>query len=122
MCLCNWLSFTRATILNTGCDATAMNSNGEMQGMAEAVVLMACHHLRRPYAEKYAKDQDAFFKDYVQASCPSCCWLPDRPSVCLPDMGHWHDPSHTSVTRAQAHLKLSELGVEWEVEPFTLDD
>jgi len=41
----------------------------------------------RPFAEKYAKDQDAFFKEY-----------------------------------AQAHLKLSELGVEWDVEPFTLDD
>jgi L-ascorbate peroxidase len=39
----------------------------------------------RPYAEKYAADQDAFFADYVKA-----------------------------------HLKLSELGAEWAVEPFTL--
>lgn len=43
--------------------------------------------VRRPFAELYAKDQDAFFADYVEA-----------------------------------HLKLSELGAEWEVEPFTLDD
>ena len=41
----------------------------------------------RPFAELYAKDQEAFFKDYVKA-----------------------------------HLQLSELGAEWEVEPFTLDD
>ena len=40
----------------------------------------------KPYAEKYAASQDAFFKDYVKA-----------------------------------HLKLSELGVEWETEPITLD-
>ena len=40
----------------------------------------------RPYVQKYAKDQDAFFKDYIPAA-----------------------------------LKLSELGVEWDSEPFTLD-
>ena len=40
----------------------------------------------KPYAEKYAADQDAFFADYVKA-----------------------------------HLKLSELGVEWDSEPITLD-
>lgn len=40
----------------------------------------------RPFAEKYAADQDAFFSDYVKA-----------------------------------HLKLSELGVEWETEPITLE-
>lgn len=43
--------------------------------------------MRRPYAEKYAADQDLFFKDYTQA-----------------------------------HLKLSELGVEWEENPFTFDE
>ena len=43
--------------------------------------------MRRPYAEKYAADQDLFFKDYTQA-----------------------------------HLKLSELGVEWEETPFTFDE
>jgi hypothetical protein len=42
---------------------------------------------RRPYAEKYAADQDLFFKEYTAA-----------------------------------HLKLSELGVEWETEPFTFED
>lgn len=41
----------------------------------------------RPFAELYAADQEAFFRDYVEA-----------------------------------HLQLSELGAEWEVEPFTLDD
>lgn len=39
----------------------------------------------RPYAMKYAEDQEAFFADYTKA-----------------------------------HLKLSELGVEWVGEPFTL--
>jgi len=39
----------------------------------------------RPFAEKYAADQDAFFADYVAS-----------------------------------HLKLSELGVEWDGEPVTL--
>ena len=38
---------------------------------------------RRPYAEKYAADQDAFFADY-----------------------------------AKAHAKLSELGADWDPEPF----
>ncbi len=42
-------------------------------------VFSAC----RPYAEKYAADQDAFFADY-----------------------------------AKAHAKLSELGVDWNPEPF----
>jgi L-ascorbate peroxidase len=41
----------------------------------------------RPFAEKYADDEKAFFEDY-----------------------------------AKAHLKLSELGVEWVVEPFALDE
>ena len=41
----------------------------------------------RPFAERYAKDQAAFFEDY-----------------------------------AAAHLQRSELGAEWDVEPFTLDD
>ncbi|KAK9853614.1 hypothetical protein WJX84_003084 [Apatococcus fuscideae] len=40
----------------------------------------------RPFAEKYAADEKAFFSDYVKA-----------------------------------HLKLSELGVEWETAPITLD-
>ncbi|KAK9832548.1 hypothetical protein WJX81_008249 [Elliptochloris bilobata] len=41
----------------------------------------------RPYAEKYAADQEAFFKDYTAA-----------------------------------HLKLSELGVQWEETPFTFEE
>lgn len=41
----------------------------------------------RPYAEKYAESQDAFFEDY-----------------------------------AKAHLKLSELGVQWDPEPIHLDE
>jgi hypothetical protein len=41
--------------------------------------------LCRPYAEKYAADQDAFFADY-----------------------------------AQAHKKLSELGVEWDPSPIDI--
>ncbi|KAL3138500.1 putative L-ascorbate peroxidase 7, chloroplastic, variant 2 [Trebouxia sp. C0010 RCD-2024] len=40
----------------------------------------------RPYAEKYAESQDAFFEDY-----------------------------------AKAHLKLSELGVQWDPEPIEFD-
>ncbi len=40
----------------------------------------------RPFVQKYAADQDAFFKDYTEAA-----------------------------------LKLSELGVEWENDPFTLN-
>lgn len=39
----------------------------------------------RPYVQKYAADQSAFFADYAEAA-----------------------------------LKLSELGVEWENEPFQL--
>lgn len=39
----------------------------------------------RPYAMKYAEDQELFFKEY-----------------------------------AEAHIKLSELGVEWATEPFTI--
>ena len=39
--------------------------------------LMACCWPRRPFAEKYSKDQDAFFSDYVQArfsfACCCCC-------------------------------------------------
>lgn len=42
------------------------------------LLLLTC----RPYAEKYAEDEAAFFDDY-----------------------------------AKAHVKLSELGVEWEGEP-----
>lgn len=40
----------------------------------------------RPYAEKYAESQEAFFEDYVKA-----------------------------------HLKLSELGVQWDPEPIEFD-
>lgn len=40
----------------------------------------------RPYAEKYAESQEAFFEDY-----------------------------------AKAHLKLSELGVQWDPEPIEFD-
>lgn len=43
-------------------------------------------HCCRPYAEKYAESQDAFFEDY-----------------------------------AKAHLKLSELGVQWDPEPIEFD-
>ncbi len=46
---------------------------------------MPAHFLCRPFAEKYAADQDAFFADYVAS-----------------------------------HLKLSELGVKWDGEPYTL--
>lgn len=40
----------------------------------------------RPYAEKYAESQEAFFEDYVKA-----------------------------------HLKLSELGVQWDPEPIEFE-
>ena len=50
-------------------------------------VLLTCEllHAIRPYAEKYAADEKAFFEDY-----------------------------------GKAHAKLSELGVEWDPEPFTI--
>lgn len=50
-------------------------------------LLMSMEGGRRPFAEKYLDDQDAFFADY-----------------------------------AAAHAKLSELGSEWEVGPFTLEE
>lgn len=51
----------------------------EAAGMSKGLGSHCC----RPFAEKYAESQEAFFEDYVKA-----------------------------------HLKLSELGVQWDLEPI----